>query len=371
LINDFEQAATVWRQFDCPDRTKTPYQRLEFLAAWQRTVGASLGLTPCIVIAYNEFDGPVALLPLVIERASGVSIASFPGGKHVTFNMPLWKRDFAATATVETMQEFKRLIAASRAGIDVLALLRQPQSWGGIPNPLALLATQASINECPLLCFEASAAPAERISNSFRRRLKNKERKLSANPGYRYTIARSPDDVKRLLDAFFAIKTVRLAAQGLPNIFAEPGNEQFLRDAALTGLSDDQPAIEIHALECDDEVIALFAGVADRHRFSMMFNTYTLSANAKFSPGLVLIRNIVDHFAARGVTSLDLGIGADDYKLLFCREREPLFDGFVPLTTRGRAVATWLSLEARAKRWIKQSPRLSRIAMGLRRMART
>ena len=98
-------------------------------------------------------------------------------------------------------------------------------------------------------------------------------------------------------------------------------------------------AIDIHALECDDEVIAIFAGVADDNRFSMMFNTYTLSGNSKYSPGLILMRDIIDHYAERGTTSLDLGIGSDDYKRLFCKDDEPIFDSFVPLNIRGRIAA--------------------------------
>ena len=43
------------------------------------------------------------------------------------------------------------------------------------------------------------------------------------------------------------------------------------------------------------EVIAIFAGVADGHRFSMMFNTYTMSESARYSPGLILMRDIIDH----------------------------------------------------------------------------
>ena len=47
-------------------------------------------------------------------------------------------------------------------------------------------------------------------------------------------------------------------------------------------------------------MIAIFAGVADGRRFSMMFNTYTMSGNSRYSPGLILMRNIIDHYAERG-----------------------------------------------------------------------
>ncbi len=367
IFDTFQSAEAAWRSFD-GDRIATPYQRYEFLATWQRHVGDHLGLKPRIIVAYDDGNDPVALLPLVIERAYGLSVACFPGGKHVTFNMPIWRRDFADHATAETIRALVRMIAAADPAIDALALMRQPQSWNGLQNPLALLGGQASVNDCPLLLIDPRAGPSNRISNSFRRRLNHKERKLKANPGFRHTVARTTDDAKRLLDAFFAVKPIRLAQQGLPNVFAEPGNEQFLREVAEISLKANRPGLEIHALECDDEVISVFAGVAGDKRFSMMFNTYTLSANARYSPGLILIRNIVDHYASLGFTSLDLGIGADDYKLLFCKQREPVLDSFLALTPRGRVLALWLSLEAYCKRFVKRSHLLTRVALSLRRM---
>ena len=162
---------------------------------------------------------------------------------------------------------------------------------------MALLPKQPSVNDCPLLTMTPGAAPAALISNSFRRRLKGKERKLQTLSGYRYHVATSDADIERLLDWFFAVKPLRMAEQRLPNVFADPGVEDFVRNACMARLAGGGRVIDIHALECDDEVIAIFAGVADGHRFSMMFNTYTMSGNSRYSPGLILMRNIIDHYA--------------------------------------------------------------------------
>src|SRR6267378_1483268 len=75
-----------------------------------------------------------------------------------------------------------------------------------------------------------------------------------------------------------------MAEQKLPDVFADPGVEDFIRNACAAPVAGGNRVIDIHALECDDEVIAIFAGVADGHRFSMMFNTYTMSASSKYSP---------------------------------------------------------------------------------------
>jgi CelD/BcsL family acetyltransferase involved in cellulose biosynthesis len=100
----------------------------------------------------------------------------------------------------------------------------------------------------------------------------------------------------------------------------------------------------------------------------MMFNTYTVSASSRYSPGLILLRHIVDHYAERGYRALDLGVGSDDYKRLFCKANEPIFDCFIPLSPRGTVAATVVSAANRTKRFVKRSPALLRLAQGLQRV---
>ena len=365
ILADLGQAEPIWRELEAAQQFSTPYQRFDFLEPWQRQVGAREGLRPFIVIAYDAERRPLLLLPLALSHEHGVRTASFMGGKHATFNMALWDREFAAGAT---SADLDALISAirERSEADVLALSQQPLSWRDVPNPMALLPHQASANDCPLMTIVPEEPPTARISNSFRRRLKGKERKLQALPGYRCHVATADADVKRLLDWFFVIKPQRMAEQKLPNVFADPGVEEFVRAACMAPLAGGGRAIDIHALECDDEVIAIFAGVNDGHRFSIMFNTYTLSANSKYSPGLILMRDIVDHYAATGYRALDLGIGSDDYKRLFCKDDEPIFDSFIPLSLRGKLAAAAMSGVNRAKHLVKHNPALFELAQKLR-----
>jgi CelD/BcsL family acetyltransferase involved in cellulose biosynthesis len=365
IVHDLTAAEGIWRGLESAQTSFTPYQRFDFLGAWQRHVGERGGLAPFIVIGYDAERRPLLLLPLTLRHAYGARCASFMGGKHSTFNMALVDRDLAASAT---SADLDGLIAAisQRSEVDVLALHQQPLRWRELPNPLALLPHQPSANDCPLLRIEPGAAPAALVSNSFRRRLKGKERKLAALPGYRSHVASTEADITRLLDWFFRVKPLRMAEQKLPNVFADDGIEEFIRRACTAPLGNGRHAIDIHALECDEEVIAIFAGVADGHRFSMMFNTYTMSGNSKYSPGLILMRDIIDHYAGQGYCALDLGIGSDDYKRLFCKDDEPIFDSFIPLSARGTLAASVMSGVNRTKRLVKHNPALLEMAQKLR-----
>ncbi len=366
IFRHMAEAETIWRRMETPDHVFTPFQRFDFLNEWQTHVGQHEGFSPFIVVGYDIMRRPLVLMPLGVRQENGAGTASFLGGKHATFNMPLLAADFAATAGKGEIEALLDRLRARRDKTDLLALTRQPSHWMGVANPFALLPMQPSVNKCPLLNLEPHSLPAERISNSFRRRLKSKERKLQALSGYRYVVARADEDIKRILDAFFTIKPQRMALQKLPNVFADPGVRDFVTRGCLGTLPDGNRVMEIHALESNAEVIAIFCGVADGHRFSMMFNTYTISESAKFSPGLILLRNIIDHYAELGYTSLDLGIGSDDYKLWFCKDDEPIFDSFLPLTMRGSIAALGLSSLAHAKRLVKQTPALAQMAQILR-----
>ena len=236
IFGDLDQVETIWRSLEHQRHFSTAYQRFDFLSAWQRQVGERENCKPFIVVAHDVERRPLVLLPLALRHEHGVRTASFMGGKHATFNMALWDKELAVGASAVDLDALISGIQA-RSEADVLTLHQQPMRWQDLPNPIALLSHQASVNDCPLMTMVPGAEPSTRISNSMRRRLRAKERKLSTLAGYRYVIASTESDIKRLLDAFFRIKPLRMAEQKLPNVFSEPGIEPFIRDACLTPLA--------------------------------------------------------------------------------------------------------------------------------------
>jgi CelD/BcsL family acetyltransferase involved in cellulose biosynthesis len=357
ILDDLTTAESIWRRLEREDALATPYQSFDFLAAWQRQVGAQIGVTPFVVVGFDADGKPAFLWPLGRTRKGPLNVVSFLGGKHANFNLALWRRDIAESLTADDLHALIARIAAETHQADVFVFLGQPRTWEGIVNPFALLPHQSSPSDSLRLALHAPGEDVIKklLSPAMRGRLRTKERRLQRLPGYRYVPAKTPADVDRLLDAFFVLKAAHMAAQGLPNIFAEPGNETFLRQACHHGLADGKPLIEIHALECEGELLALFAGTSDERRFSGMFNTYTLSDNGRQSPGLVLLIHIITHLGDRGLQSFDLGVGEARYKTFFCKEPEPLFDSFLPLTPLGRLAAITGRLGYRIKRQIKHS----------------
>jgi CelD/BcsL family acetyltransferase involved in cellulose biosynthesis len=360
VFHDLASAEPYWRALE--GEFATAFQRYDFLAAWHRHVGAREGLEPRIVVALDAAGQALCVVPLCVPAKGRARIGRFMGGKHPNFNMALWRNDVPVTMTRDELDAM--LSPLGDHGVDALAFAQQPRHWRGVANPFALLARQPSVNDCPLMIFPPGAAGDTLISSSLRRRLKSKEKKYQDLSGYHYRRADTADQVHRALDAFFMYKPKRMAMMNLPDVFAERGMAAFVHD--ICDVSNEEPDVVIHMLVCDEEVIAIFAGTEDGRRFSMMFNTYTLSDNAKYSPGLILIRHIVEYYARRNYSALDLGIGGDHYKTMFCKDQEELFDSFIPLTAKGLPAVLGLSFINRAKYAVKRSPALTRIANTIR-----
>ncbi|MGE3148923.1 MAG: GNAT family N-acetyltransferase [Pseudorhodoplanes sp.] len=367
ILSDVAAAEPAWRSLAAGDALATPYQRYEWIALWQKHVGRAEGIRPFIAVGYDAGNNPLFILPFGREKLGPFTVGRFFGGKHATLNTGIWRRDLAQTVTADEMKDI--LARISGHDVDLLMLFNQPETWRDLRNPLALLPHQPSSDQNSRLDLikPGEETVKRQISATMRGRLRTKERKLAKLKGYRYRHVSAPDDVTRCLDAFFIQKAARLEAQGLDNVFARPGIEAFVRAACGNGLNAGEPVIELHALEADGELLALFAGTCDEYRFTSMFNSYTLGENARWSPGLILLIHLVKNCADRDIATFDVGPGNARYKTFFCKEHEKLFDSFLPLSARGHVLATALRQAYSAKRRIKNAPALWSAISGIRR----
>ncbi len=358
FADSLEAAEAPWRALLRQECFATAYQDFDLCALWFQHVGAPAGYKPFVVIGRDAAGSPVFVWPLVRKTVGGCQVASFFCGRHANFGTTLWRKDIAAGITEPDLQAILLRIAGN--GIDALALHNQPDHLVGIANPLLLLPHQSAPDKSYSLSLDGTADEiiARRCNADTRRKLRRKERHLAELPGYRYERVTTPDQAERCVSEFLKQKAARLAARGIANAFDEPGMDSFLRAACRKGLAEGSPLVEIHALTCDTELLAVFAGIHDRRCFSTMFNSYTLSEHARMSPGLTLLLKLVGDCARRGFRTLDLGVGAAEYKTALCETVEQPFDSFIGLTARGQVFALTTKAIRAVKSTIKNNPRL-------------
>ena len=207
-----------WRTLERGDSLATPYQRYDFLKLWQSHVGVSSGVSPFIVVGFNGAEEPLFLWPFGSRLIGGLLCVEFLGGKHANFNMALWRRDVAATIGAD---ELRATLARLSGHADFIKLVSQPLTWGGATNPFALLPHQRAPNYgfSGALVPDFDALLRARSNSEARKKMRKKERALSGFGELRFERAVEPDDVRRVLDAFFKQKSARMRTLGVPDAF--------------------------------------------------------------------------------------------------------------------------------------------------------
>jgi len=367
VFETLEAAEPAWRALECGDRLRTPYQRYDFLKAWQDHVGAAEDVAPLIVAGFNADDAPLFLLPLGTRRVGGLRVAEFLGGKHANFNMGLWRRELAGRIGAPELKEVMRQLSGHA---DLLVLMNQPLTWTGATNPLALLPYQRSANFgfSGSLTSDFDALLRAHTNSTARKKMRKKERALAELGTVRFGRVECPNEIRRVLDAFFKQKSARMRAIGVADVFAEPGVRRFIEAATTERLDNGEAVIELYALSVDDIIVATMGGIVGGGRFCAMFNSILPGRYAVESPGEQLIVNLVRQCCERGLETFDLGIGESRYKNLFCEDAEPLFDNYLPLTPAGTMLALAYRAGAVVKRAIKQQPLLWSLVGRARRL---
>ena len=367
IFTTMAAAEPHWRTLEQADTLATPYQRYDFLNLWQRHVGAESGISPFIVVGFNASREPLFLWPFGSRNIGRLVGLEFLGGKHANFNMALWRRDVAATIEA---RELRSILTQLTSRADFIRLTSQPLTWGGATNPFALLPRQSAANYgfSGALVPDFDALLRARTNADTRKKIRKKERTLAQFGEVRFERASTPDNVRRVLDAFFKQKTARMRSLGLPDIFSVPSVRRFVEAGATEPLAGGKPLIELYALSADDIIVATLGGIAGGGRFCAMFNSIIERRFAAESPGEQILLRLARDCCERGFTTLDLGIGEARYKNILCGDPEPLFDSYLPLSPAGRMVAFALSIGAVMKRTIKQRPALWSAVRALRRM---
>ncbi len=334
------------------------YQTRRWLMPWIETIGRPAGVTPMIVVAHAANGTPVALLPFGIVQQGSIRLINFLGGRDSNSNIPL-VRPGAHFDRADVASLLRAAALKSRLKPDDFVLSNQPESWEGVPNPLALLPHQRSPSECHSATLGPNGAAfiTQRLSGDARKKLRKKRKKLSEWGPVAHKVASTPDEVKAILDAFFAQKLERFRQKKIASDFETPQSREFLEAACASGLAAGAPAIELHALTAGERIVAVYAGSQHRGRFHAMINSFDQDSEiGRTSPGDLLLMSMMEMMCDRGYRAYDLGIGEARYKSSWCDQSEHLFDTLHAVTLKGRAYVLRESARLRLKRFVKQNP---------------
>lgn len=359
-----------WRRFQ-QSAECTAFQSFEWLATWQRHIGAPDGAVPVIVVG-RFADGKTAfILPLAIETRRSVRRLCWLGQELGDYNAPLLARDFALRVTPDRFlalwrEVLARLQSDRELRHDWIEFEKMPQTVGVQSNPFVNLGATPNANSAHItqLGDDWETFYRARRSSATRRRDRTKRKHLSEFGEIRFESVAAPADLRQTLDTLWEQKKRIFARKGIADIFARPGYREFFADFAANPTS--RHLAHVSRVQIGSAWAAANFAIVFGDCYYHVLSSYCDNELTRYGPGTLHLRELLAYAIRRGLRLFDFTIGDEQYKLEWSDLRLKLYDYSAGATWRGRAINLLSIARRRTKRFIKQTPVLWRWASRLR-----
>ncbi|MGD9915493.1 MAG: GNAT family N-acetyltransferase [Rhizobiaceae bacterium] len=361
----FDRPATALAAYGAIARNArfTPPQSPAWIEAW-----AQANTTDIVVATLAVAGTPALTIALEVVRRGPFRRARFMGGHHANGNFaPL-----VADAPRLRRSDIDALVAGikqARPDIDVLALERIVGEHDGVTNPLLSLTKMPSPNISLAVDLTGGFDELLKRSSGKRKRKKHRSqiRKFELVGAWRCFEATTPADIDRMLDAFFEMKRARLEKMGVEDVFAPPGVRSFFRNLFKQALGSARPEFVLAALEVGGVLRAVTGSSRTADRIICEFGAISEDELFYASPGDFLFFEEIRKACDDGLAFYDFSVGDEQYKRLWCDVEATHFDVIVPLTLKGRMLATAMRGANRLKGIVKGNKFIWALTKRLRR----
>lgn len=355
---DASSIETEWRLLEATG-VGTVFQRYDWVEAYVRNVAPHEGLDPAYLL--GRLDGrPAFVLPLGVKKHGPVRLAHWLGGSHSGYNFGLWSRECAALMPRLGRTRLRRKLREALGGVDGMLLRRIPNEHDGTRSPLAALASIPSSVMGYSVSLEGGIDEVitRTKGGSRRRRARTKEKRMGELGAVAHGIIADPARTHEALEFFAEHKALRLAEQGLPNVFAEPGVMDFLHELADRSTGMREPLLQVTQLEVGGKARAVIGSGVHAGRVNLYILTYAHDETLPHSPGQVLMYRHIEESCQAGRRVFDFGVGYELYKESWADARHHLSDGYVAFTAAGQVAVGSVRLWDASKSLLRRNAKL-------------
>ncbi|MDB9738469.1 GNAT family N-acetyltransferase [Gammaproteobacteria bacterium] len=330
IYNTFDgEIKDLW--FELEENSQiSPFQSYNWLSTWYETAGINYSL----FIACIFLDGRIeAILPFGIQSKKVIKKLEWLGGAHADYMSPILRSECD-----HLLKDFDNLwieVLASLPKFDLLSLKKQIPKIGNSNNPFI------------------DAYPAKRTMQSYQSNFNNNEelfldtlskkllsdnarqkRRLSEQGKLKFNILNTHEDCQEFLNCMFNFKRKRYKQMRVHDFFEAKENQDFYINLPRTISSTAN--VSCSTLTLDDEIIALHWGVTDRKKFFYLMPAYNISTWGNFSPGKLLLHELLEWCNENQFESFDFTGGEEQYKKIYSNDSFWLYETNHSFTIRGK-----------------------------------
>jgi len=370
VVDDLGQLAELWPRTDRCGSSSHCYvfQCADILEVWCDTVGRARRTRTIFVGVFDDVGRPILLLPLGIERRRGVRVLGFLDGGVLDYNAPVV---FEPVRTWER-QSLERLwsqLIAVLPPFDVAIFDKMPADICGVPNPLIGLASAPYDQSGYLLNITRSWEEFAATRLSYKRDSSAQRRRLAKFGQVAFTIAQTPVDRQRVLEAMMRQKSRHFIETLGVDKFDAPGCRQYY--IAMVERFPWPGPLLICGLEVDGKILSTNWGLICNGRFVGIVMSYEGGEWKRFSPGRLLLEDLLKWNFTNRTSIFDFGIGNESYKFAYVDETLHFYQANIAVTTIGRTYQIGMKMRRLLKAAILQTTKKSLALQKAIRKAKT
>jgi CelD/BcsL family acetyltransferase involved in cellulose biosynthesis len=371
--SDLDEVKEQWKAFE-RQADRTVFQSFEWLAAWQRHIGARRGTVPAIVLGRDGDGQLLFILQLAIETHGLARRLTWLGSQLCDYNAPLLAEQFSGRMSAERFvlawQDVIKLLCANpRLRFDLIDLQKMPEAIGAQRNPFLDLQVLAHPSGAYVANLGRSWDEfyAAKRSSSTRKKERKQLKQLAEHGEVRFVDVTDKDDATRTLETLFEQKSRAFARMGVDDLFARPGRRDFFLAIATDPAM--RETVHVSRLDVGNVAAATNVGLRFRDCYYLILSSYDDGDLARFGPGRAHLHELLRYAIEAGFARFDFTVGDEPYKRDWSDTELRLYDHLAAVTLKGSLMMATTTAFRRTKRVIKQSPALWRTFSKARALA--
>jgi CelD/BcsL family acetyltransferase involved in cellulose biosynthesis len=300
----------------------TVFQTYSWISVLLEKVGSALSATPAIVLVSSAGGTPLMLVPLAEQQHGLVRVLEFIDFDISDYNAPIIRREFAAALAIRGFSPIWSQILKHIGTVDTVNLRKMPPTIDGAPNPFTHLNCQDDVSAFNSSLGSGFTDYMKARSGHMSRELRRNRRKLEAMGPVELKVASDEETAAAIMKFMVYHKSARCRATGAPDLFSKPAYLDFYHTLAREGVGR---IAHTCALMVGDRMVAGNFGLVLRGRFYGIIQSSDFANFGTYSPGSLLLVEVIRWCCENGISLFDFSVGAELYKKHWADDEEQLY----------------------------------------------
>ena len=176
---------------------------------------------------------------------------------------------------------------------------------------------------------------------------KRQRRRLDEIGKVSFVTPESTQDKYGIIQSMITQKSRRYRETSVWDMMAVEEYRKFYQGLAV--ISSNQCKVHCAALKVGDKTVSTHVGLVDKDTFYYLMPAHEGGEWEKYSPGRLLLLELIKRSIENNLRFFDFTVGGDDYKKIWCDTETKLFEHIQIMTLKGRLYKYLLQVKSNLK----------------------